>query len=80
MEEWNRYWSVESWRKFLNAGETDTQFADIRQCTHTGRPLGSVEFIEALEQKTSRQLAPRKGGRPTKTFADKRQGSILFDS
>ena len=38
--------------------------AEIRRCTHTGRPLGSTEFVQALEGSTKRRLAPQKGGAP----------------
>lgn len=34
MDAWSRHWSAESWRKFLAVGETDSQLADLRQCTH----------------------------------------------
>jgi hypothetical protein len=50
----------------------------LRRCTHTGRPLGSGEFIEALEHNTERRLAPQKGGRPRKPVADARQEAFAF--
>ena len=73
MERWSRQWTVESWRKFLEAGETETDRAALRRCTRTGRPLGSEEFIAALEKTTHRRLVPQKGGRPRKRVADKRE-------
>jgi putative transposase len=79
MESWRKVWSCKSWKEFLSVGQTNSQLAAIRQCTHTGRPLGSAEFIEQLERATSRQLAPRKGGRPAKTKINSNQGSIIFD-
>ncbi len=39
MKRWSRQWTVESWRKFLEAGETETDRAALRRCTRTGRPL-----------------------------------------
>ena len=57
----------------MEAGETETDRATLRRCTRTGRPLGSEEFIEALEKATHRRLAPQKGGRPRKRGADKRE-------
>jgi len=60
-------------RGFLAAGETESERAALRRCTRTGRPLGSEEFLQALEAKTHRRLAPQKGGRPRKQVADKRQ-------
>jgi hypothetical protein len=38
-----------SWRQYLAAGEMESKLAAIRQCTHTGRPLGSTEFVQALD-------------------------------
>lgn len=63
MELWRKRWSAETWREYLNAGEWETEIADIRQCTHTGRPLGAAQFLEIMEQATQRRLAPQKGGR-----------------
>ena len=43
------------------AGETESEFAAIRQCRHTGRPLGTAEFVHGLEESMKRRLlAPRK--------------------
>jgi hypothetical protein len=61
---------------YLAAGESEADLAALRQCTHTGRPLGSPEFIEALEKSMRRHLAPQKGGRPEKPVADARQTSL----
>jgi hypothetical protein len=30
-------------------GEIESKLAAIRQCTHTGRPLGGEEFAQALD-------------------------------
>ncbi|MBN1664868.1 MAG: transposase [Deltaproteobacteria bacterium] len=38
----------------------------IRRATSTGRPLGSVGFVEGLEQLLSRKLSAEKAGRPKK--------------
>jgi hypothetical protein len=38
--------------------------------THTGRPLGTADFVTALERSTLRLLAPQKGGRPKKPALD----------
>ncbi|MDR3675716.1 MAG: transposase [Acidobacteriota bacterium] len=64
MSTWRRAWSEISWRQFLEQGEAESELRAIRQCTHSGRPLGSAEFTEALEQRTHRRLTPGKGGRP----------------
>jgi putative transposase len=70
MERWRKRWTVEGWREYLAAGELEADLADLRQCTHTGRPFGSPEFIAALEKTTNRQLVAQKGGRREKPTAD----------
>jgi len=80
MEPWRENRSVASWRDFLSAGETESELAAIRQCTHSGRPLGTKEFVKELEEMTRRQLAPRKGGRRAKLVTDPRQEPLEFES
>jgi putative transposase len=77
MEEWKERWDVSSWRNYLGAGETESERMAIRECTHTGRPLGTVEFVHELEETTKRALAPQKSGRPAKVARDKRQGELF---
>jgi len=79
MEQWRNRWTVSEWREYLAAGESDADLATLRQCTHTGRPLGSPEFVAALEHSTHRHLAPQKGGRPQAPTADPKQQKISFD-
>jgi hypothetical protein len=60
MEPWRNRWNVSEWREYLAAGESEADLATLRQCTHTGRPLGSLEFIEALENpRTATSLRKR---------------------
>jgi len=66
MADWGKRWNPDSWRKFLGEGESDAELQALRRCTHTGRPLGSPEFVGSLERQTRRRLAPQKGGRPRK--------------
>jgi putative transposase len=66
MEMFRERWDVPAWRKYLAAGETEDEIAALRPCRHTGRLLGTPEFIKSLEQATRRQLVPQKGGRPGK--------------
>jgi putative transposase len=61
IERWQTRWTVAAWREYLAAEESPTDLNSLRQCTHTGRPLGTSEFVAALEQTTLRRLAPRKG-------------------
>lgn len=76
---WKERWDVARWREYLRAGESEAELMAVRQCTHTGRPLGAEEFVRELEGKTQRSLAPRKGGRPAKLAEDRRQGELVFD-
>jgi len=53
--------------------ESAAELAALRCFTHTGRPLGSSQFVAALETSMLRPLASRKRGRPNKAAADLRQ-------
>jgi putative transposase len=79
MELWQARWSACSWRTFLAAGETDSELTTIRQCTHTGRPLGTREFVVSLEHEMHRTLAAQKRGRPRKVPAEDQQGTLGFE-
>jgi len=85
MEFWQQCWTAAAWRDFLAAGATAEEAdaireeADaIRESTHTGRPLGTPEFIEKIESTTGRSLLPQKGGRPHKTMAETQQEKLCF--
>jgi len=73
MKLWQSHWTRETWRIFLKAKEDASALAAIRLSTHTGRPLGSAEFVRALERSTQRPLAPQKRGRRPRAVADPRQ-------
>jgi putative transposase len=66
MDLWNRRWTAAEWREYLRDGESQVEIRALRQYTHTGRPLGSPQFVATLEESTARPLAARKGGRPKK--------------
>jgi putative transposase len=76
---WRNHWTTNAWRQYLAAGEMESNLAEIRQCTHTGRPLGSTEFVQTLEGSMKRRLAPQKGGRPPKARLDARQSELAFE-
>jgi putative transposase len=76
---WDQRWSAETWREYLAAGETESEIAAIRQCTHSGRPLGGSEFIHDLEQTTLRRLLPQKGGRPRDASNLQAQAVLSFE-
>lgn len=79
MTAWKRRWSSETWKQYLRAGENESERAAIRQCTHTGRPLGGESFVQSLEQSTHRRLSPQKGGRPRNAGGDQSQAALVFD-
>lgn len=66
MSPWERRWTSAEWKEFLGAMESTSEVDEIRRSTHTGRPLGSAEFVTGLEQSMLRPLAPHKAGRHKK--------------
>ncbi len=62
-------WAAGEWHSFLAEAESATDMAALRCFTHTGRPLGSPEFVAGLETSMLRPLAPRKRGCPNKAAA-----------
>ena len=78
MKPWRERWDVSSWKQYLLAGETESEILSVRQSTHTGRPLGTEEFVRDLEKATERTLAPQKGGRPSKAI-NERQSEFSFE-
>ena len=80
LEMWRNRWSAEEWCEFLAcAGQAQEEAEHIRQFTHNGRPLGSLDFVRQLEQGTGRLLTASKGGRPPKRPADPGQKRLAFD-
>jgi putative transposase len=53
---------VADWREYLAAELDSTDMEILRRHTRTGRPLGSHKFVERLEAKIGRALAPGKPG------------------
>ena len=50
------------WRAFLKEDLAEEDAKRLRKAESTGRPLGSVKFIERLEKKTGRVLKKQKPG------------------
>jgi putative transposase len=65
--EWANHWTATDWREFV---ETTQQEADdaIRRSTHSGRLLGSEEFVRVVESLTGRSVV-RNPGRPKVALA-----------
>ena len=74
---WARFTPVE-WREFLENRESETDLEVIRRATHTGRPLGSAEFVGEWESALDRTLSPGKGGRPRKKPGNVPSVPVLF--
>lgn len=76
MERWRQRWTVSQWCSYLAVADSPTELALLRRFTHTGRPLGTAEFVAGLEAAILRPLAAKKGGRPKKVAPDPRQFSL----
>ena len=66
LDTWRSCWDFASWRRFLEAVGQERDIRELRANTHTGRPLGSQEFVDSLERILERPLVPSPGGRPRK--------------
>lgn len=58
--------SCGSWREYIGTKDDQKRLNEIRRRTLTGRPLGSVSFIEQLESRFERRLLALPRGRPKK--------------
>jgi REP-associated tyrosine transposase len=76
MDAWRKRWSPREWLQYVLARESQAEVHALRQYTHTGRPLGSSEFVASLEKSTTRQLAAQKGGRPKKCATHAQQVAL----
>ena len=76
LEPWRERWNPAAWREYLASG--DDEAADLGRSTHTGRPLGTEDFVRAMEQTLHRMLRPKPGGRPRKAPEDPRQAGLAF--
>jgi putative transposase len=66
---WEEYfgrWDFGEWREILSAGMSGGECDSLRRATHTGEPLGSREFVTALERQSGRRLRVLARGRPQK--------------
>jgi putative transposase len=68
LEELSAYTDVDqaAWRCFIEEEDTNTEIADLRARTLTGRPHGDAQFIEQIEHQSGRKLTTPKMGRPLK--------------
>jgi putative transposase len=78
MDVWRNRWDAAGWRDYLEAGQSQRSVAAIRHNTHTGRPLGSTEFMHQVEGQTKRRLIPQKRGPKPQSEPEERQGTFSF--
>jgi hypothetical protein len=76
---WKQQWSSTTWKQYLAEPGAEEDVEVIRQCTDTGRPLGTEEFVKTLEKTLGRVLTPQPGGRPPKRTDDSDQELFSFD-
>jgi putative transposase len=60
---WDEQGGREGWQTLLATPEELLEIRTLQRGTFTGRPVGSGEFVEDLEQQTHRQLRPHQGVR-----------------
>ncbi len=75
---WRETWTVPEWREYVAGAGENSADANIRRNTHSGRPLGSADFVRALERTLRRNLLPIPGGRPPKKTSGERQAALAF--
>ena len=64
MAAWRSSYDAERWRDTLRLGVEEEALQErLRRATMTGRPFGSDQFIEQLEQDSNRMLRPRQRGK-----------------
>ncbi len=78
MQPFTNAWTPAEWRQYLEQPARVEEAGAIRKSTHTGRPLGTPDFVAGLERALHRRLAPQQGGRPPKEQIDERQQSFAF--
>jgi putative transposase len=55
-----------TWKEFLHAPVMEEEIIKMQRHEKTGRPLGSVSFVEGLEKALGRLLKPKKAVRKPK--------------
>jgi len=78
MTRWRERWNFLTWGAYLGATVSEEELEALRESTHTGRPLGTPEFVQELEKTLLRRLTRQKGGRPAKKERDERQAMLSF--
>jgi hypothetical protein len=79
MDAWSRRWTVDSWDTYLNRAQDESNLVALRDCTYSGRPLGSADFTRGLEKEADRPLTPQKRGPKRKPEPSAQQTFLSFD-
>lgn len=58
---------ITNWREFLYLDKDRETQENLRSCTRTGRPAGSTDFTESIEELLGMKIKAGRGGRPKKT-------------
>jgi hypothetical protein len=79
---WRRSWTPGEWLAYLADGTRRSKpgRSEQHRNTHTGRPLGTDDFLRELETMLERRLAPAPGGGPSKQRCDETQIALGFAS
>ena len=68
LDDWRRQYTGERWREVLRTSVSEEALMErLREASVRGRPLGSEDFLEAMERKAGRRLRPLPVGRPKKS-------------
>jgi putative transposase len=67
---------IGNWSEYLSQHSSTEEQETLRRHVRTGRPLGSIEFIERLERLTGRHLRVAKPGRKPGTQGKRTKNSI----
>lgn len=59
-------YNQKDWKGFIEEQDDPDEIKQLRENTRKGRPLGSGEFVEKLEEKLNRSLKLKPKGRPKK--------------
>jgi putative transposase len=76
---WAEYfgrWDCGEWQEILSAGISGGECDSVRRATQTGEPLGSREFVAALERQAGRRLRVLARGRPQKKLETAGQADL----
>ena len=76
---WGCRWSPNEWRTYLQINQDESGQRAIRDCTYSGRPLGSPEFTRMLETQAHRSLTRQKPGPKKRSEPGQEQAVLSFD-